>query len=157
MNWRQPIWMPCSPGPHVSWPYTNWINGVFFTCIPAKKGCVTCSGSDQLLGSTLVNLADTLHDICQHNEEIKCHSFSQRKNRKNDCVWNESSKNGDKWRLQSLKRSVGNKQHICNVLKQLSFEMQLYFSNSGWNWSCFGNIRWRRAYSSLHLSGRTSH
>ena len=103
----------------------------FFTCIPAKKGCVTCSGSDQLLGSTLVNLADTLHDICQHNEEIKCHSFSQRKNRKNDCVWNESSKNEDKWRLQSLKRSVGNKQHICNVLKQLSFEVQLYFSNSG--------------------------
>ena len=50
--------------------------------MPAKNGCVTCSGSDQLLELTLVNLADTLHDICQRNEEIKFQSFSQRKHRK---------------------------------------------------------------------------
>ena len=115
--------MPSSSGPHVTWPYTSTeLTVVFiFTCIPAKNGCVTCSGSDQLLESTLVNLADTLHDICQHNEEIKCKSCGQQKHRKKNCVWNELSKNGDKLRLQSLKRFVDNKQHICNVPKQSSF------------------------------------
>lgn len=58
------------------------LNELNVTLRPAKNGCGTCFGGDHAFFGEVVNLADTLHDICGTKKMRRIHNCPYKRKQK---------------------------------------------------------------------------